>query len=107
MSRATPVALFLMDTPALGTCAPDGSVTVPARVAPVTCAWIGVDTSPVSDNITYTKRPQAIFIRPPPRSLLGPRRPWSRRIDCHQSTVNRKIRVGVYIMLYFDISFKY
>lgn len=53
-SRLIPVAVFLADTVALTTTAPDGSVTVPVRVAPVTCARTVADPNKQSAS---TKHP--------------------------------------------------
>src|SRR6267142_3669951 len=70
MSRSTPVAVFVMEIRALGTAAPEASVTVPARVAPATWAWTGVDAPVTSANIMPTNRQRLVTIEESLRMLL-------------------------------------
>src|SRR5258708_9215592 len=51
-----------METFALATTAPDESVTVPATVAPATCAWTGADTRAAKVNNTHTNKPRKQII---------------------------------------------
>src|ERR1700732_2832138 len=54
----TPVDTFAMETAALGTAAPDSSVTVPERIPPTTCEYAGMEPAnqSISTNIQPTKK---------------------------------------------------
>jgi len=61
VSRETPVAVFLMEILAPATTEPEASVTVPARVAPVTCEYAGTAVKQLSARARNTPKTTAIF----------------------------------------------
>src|ERR1700682_703338 len=87
MSRATPVAVFFIETFAFGTPAPDASDTVPERLAPATCAWIG-HASPERSNIANTtNKPQVVALKFA-KTIFPPRRTLPIGADSILSAVN-------------------
>src|SRR3984893_10536663 len=87
MSRATPVAVFFIETFAFGTPAPDASDTVPERLAPATCAWIG-HASPESSNIANTTNKPQVVALIFAKTILPPRRTLPIGADSILSAVN-------------------
>src|SRR5260370_20611220 len=61
-----PVAVFLIETCALAITAPEASVTVPLRVAPVTCARTGAEVNKQKTKARNTPIATTFFISIPP-----------------------------------------
>src|ERR1700722_13894622 len=64
-SRVTAVAVFVAETVALATTPPEGSVTVPERVAPVTCACATTPAIKLKISVTKIAKPVANFLKLP------------------------------------------
>ncbi len=61
-SRLTAVAVLVAETVALATTPPDGSVTVPETVAPVTCACATAPVIKVKNNVNNTAKIVVTFV---------------------------------------------
>jgi hypothetical protein len=83
----TAVAVFVAETVALATTPPDGSVTVPERVAPVT--WACATTPAIKLKISVTKiaKPVANFLKLPT--------PMQRLLDEPSWAITRNVKLDI------------
>src|SRR6266403_6380649 len=66
-----PVAVFLTETSAPAITAPDASVTVPERVAPVTCARTGTETNKQNTKARNTPNVNTLFFKELPPTFIS------------------------------------